>query len=133
MRVHEVRSIEIEAGYAAAFSFIADAGNLPRWAHAFEEVEGERARLRTPNGVANIAVRVSASREHGTIDWRMTFPDGTAATALSRLTRAPESRLVYSFVLHAPPLPLEEIEGALAQQVRTLESELMTLKGLLER
>jgi len=131
MRVHEVRSIEMDAPYEKAFEFIADPRNLPRWAHAFERVEGTTAQLRTPSGLAAIELSVDASARYGTIDWQMTFSDAVVATAMSRLTRAPESRLVYTFVLHAPPVPLEEIEGALAEQVLTLESELAQLRGLL--
>jgi uncharacterized protein YndB with AHSA1/START domain len=133
MRVHEVRSIEIEAPYDEVFAFIADPSNLPRWAHAFESVAGSRARLRTPGGVTDVELQVQASVEAGTIDWFLTFPDRTVATAQSRVTRAPASRLVYTFVLNAPPLPLEQIEGALSQQVQTLESELRQLKEVIER
>lgn len=131
MRAHEVRSIEIEAPYERVFPFIAEAANLPRWAHAFESVEGTRARLQTPNGAAEIDLHVHASIEHGTIDWEMTFPDGATATAMSRVTRAPHGRVVYTFVLNAPPLPLEQLEGALAAQVQTLELELQRLRKLL--
>jgi uncharacterized protein YndB with AHSA1/START domain len=130
MQVHRVRSIELTAPYERVFQFISDPANLPRWAHAFERVEGDRASLRTPNGAADIALRVNASEEHGTIDWEMTFADGSVATAQSRVTRAPHDRVVYTFVLNAPPLPLEQIEGALEQQVRTLENELDVLQKL---
>jgi len=133
MRVHEVRSIEIEASYDDVFSFIADPSNLPRWAHAFESVSDSRARLRTPSGVANIEISVKSSLESGTIDWMLTFPDQTVAVAQSRVTRAPASRVVYTFVLNAPPVPLKEIEGALSKQVHTLESELLQLKEVIER
>jgi hypothetical protein len=133
MRVHEVRSIEIEASYDDVFSFIADPSNLPTWAQAFESVSGSRARLRTPNGVADIEISVTSSLESGTIDWTLTFPDQTVAVAQSRVTRAQASRVVYTFVLNAPPVPLEEIEGALSEQVHTLESELVQLKKVIER
>lgn len=133
MYVHAVRSIEVEAPYDRVFAFIADANNLPQWAHAFERVNGRKARLRTPNGVEDIDLRVDASFNVGTIDWIMTFTNGKTATANSRVTRAPAGRVVYSFVLNAPPLPLELLEGALAEQVRTLEGELSRLKGLIER
>jgi uncharacterized protein YndB with AHSA1/START domain len=133
MRLHEVRSIEIEAPYEDVFAFIADPSNLPRWAHAFEQADHSRARLRTPNGVADIGLIVRASAEHGTVDWEMTFPDGNVASAMSRLTRGAGQRVIYTFVLNAPPLPLERIEGALAQQAGTLELELATLRDLLTR
>jgi hypothetical protein len=133
MHVHEVRSIEIEASYDRVFAFIADPTNLARWAHAFERVNGRKARLRTPAGVEDIDLRVESSFNLGTIDWIMTFTDGRKATANSRVTRAPADRVVYSFVLNAPPLPLELLEGALGEQVRILEAELSRLKELLER
>jgi len=40
---------------------------------------------------------------------------------------------IYSFVLHAPPVSLEEVEGALETQRGILQSELATLKALMER
>ena len=131
MRVHEVRSIEIETSFERAFAFIANPQNLPKWAHAFEQVDGARARMRTPRGATDIELTVESSQRHGTVDWRMVFPDGSVATAMSRLTPASAQRLVYTFVLNAPPLPMEEIEGALEQQVHTLERELAQLRELL--
>lgn len=132
MPMHAIRSIEIYAPFADVFNFIANPSNLPRWAHAFEAVSGEKARLRTPDGVAEIGLRVEASQRHGTVDWIMTFSDGSTGAAMSRLTPLPSDGLVFSFVLNAPPLPLESLEGALAQQTRTLETELVRLKEILE-
>jgi hypothetical protein len=39
---------------------------------------------------------------------------------------------IYSFVLTAPPLPLEQLEGALAAQSRILGEELERLRRILE-
>jgi hypothetical protein len=39
---------------------------------------------------------------------------------------------VYSFVLHARPVPLEQVEGNLEAQRETLRTELLTLKSLME-
>ena len=41
-------------------------------------------------------------------------------------------RSVYSFVLMAPPVPLEALEGALSTQMAVLAQELQTLKARLE-
>lgn len=130
--MHAIRSIEITAPYEKAFAFIADPKNLPAWAEAFEAADKDTARLRTPTGTASIALRVTAARDTGTIDWMMTFADGTVGTAMSRLIPADSNNLVYSFVLNAPPVPLEQLEGALEAQTLTLEKELATLKRLLE-
>ncbi len=132
MLMHAIRSIEIYAPFAEVFNFIADPPNLPRWAHAFEAASAKSARLRTPDGVAEIALRVEASLAQGTVDWIMTFSDGSIGTAMSRVTPLRAGGVVYSFVLNAPPLPLEVLEGALAQQTRTLETELSRLKDILE-
>jgi hypothetical protein len=40
---------------------------------------------------------------------------------------------IYSFVLHAPPVPLAQLEGALDAQRATLQKELAALKSLMER
>lgn len=73
-----------------------------------------------------------ADVERGTIDWTMIFPDGSAARAYSRVI-AVGDRILYSFVLTAPPVPLEQLEGALEQQSRTLSEELARLRRILER
>jgi hypothetical protein len=40
---------------------------------------------------------------------------------------------IYTFVLHAPPVALEHVEGTLDTQRTQLRSELATLKSLMER
>jgi hypothetical protein len=80
----------------------------------------------TTGGTARVGLRVEASEAYGTIDYTLTFPNGAIAKASSRLI--PHGRTsIYTFVLEAPPLPLEELEGALAEQSRILADELVTL------
>jgi predicted transcriptional regulator len=67
------------------------------------------------------------------VDWRLEFPDGSVGLAHSRVTETSRGTCVYSFVLHAPPVPLEQVEGNLEAQRATLRTELMTLKSLMER
>jgi hypothetical protein len=76
---------------------------------------------------------VSADRERGTVDWQLTFPDGTVGLAQSRVTDTTRGTCIYSFVLHAPPVALEQLEGALDAQRAILTTELATLKALMER
>ncbi|MCI0623479.1 MAG: SRPBCC family protein [Acidobacteria bacterium] len=132
MKTFEVQAIEIEAPYDRAYSFIADPRNLSKWAKAFREVSDGSALMETPNGSVKVELVVHASREQGTIDWVIAFPDGALATAYSRVVRAGRDRSIYSFVLMAPPLPLEELEGALEQQSETLREELERLRLILE-
>jgi hypothetical protein len=48
------------------------------------------------------------------------------------VTETTRGTCIYSFVLHAPPVALEQVEGALDAQSATLCSELATLKALME-
>ena len=68
----------------------------------------------------------------GTVDWRLVFPDGGVGIAQSRVTDTTRGTCIYSFVLNAPPVALERLEGALEAQITTLRSELATLKSLME-
>jgi len=132
MRMFDVQGIEIMASPETVFQFLREPGNLPRWAHAFVSAGDGRARLETPAGAVDISLDVAADPATGTVDWRLTFPDGGVGLAQSRVTATTRGTSIYSFVLHAPPVALEHIEGALAAQITTLRSELTTLKSLME-
>ena len=80
----------------------------------------------------DIALEVSADVDTGRVDWRLVFPDGGVRIAQSRVTETTRGTCIYSFVLHAPPVALEQVEGALEAQSVTLRSELATLKSLME-
>jgi hypothetical protein len=133
MRMFDVQAIEIQAARPKVFDFLRNPANLPHWARAFTAVEHGRARLETPAGAVDVGLHVSADAETGVVDWRLDFPDGTAGLAQSRLTDTTRGTCIYSFVLHAPPVALEAIEGALEAQRVTLATELATLKSLMER
>ena len=126
MNTFDVQSIEISAPFSAAFRYIADPANLPEWTQAFKHVSDGHATMETAEGAVQVGLRVQASEPHGTIDWMITFPDGAVAKAASRVTPHCE-RSIYTFVLEAPPVPLERLEGALAEQSRILATELATL------
>jgi len=129
----DVQGIELEVAVDEAFAVIADPARLPEWTEAFASVGDGRALLRTPQGEVAIGLTVEAAAEPGTVDWRLEFPDGSVATAFSRVVALGPGRSLYSFVLTPPPVPLEELEGALEAQSRTLAGELVRLKEILER
>ena len=133
MRMFDVQGIEIHAPHARVFEFLRHPGNLPEWAQAFVSAAEGRARLETPAGAVDVGLVVSANADTGTVDWRLTFPDGTIGVAQSRVTETTRETCIYSFVLHAPPVALEQVEGALEAQRAVLQSELATLKLLMER
>ena len=83
-------------------------------------------------GEVEINLDVKASADKGTVDWYMTFPDGAVGTAFSRIVPETDNSCIYTFTLMAPPVALEELEGALNAQKEILAGELTHLKSLLE-
>jgi hypothetical protein len=133
MRMFDVQGIEITAPHRKVFEFLQEPTNLPRWAHAFVSVGNGHARLETPAGAVDVGLDVLANADRGVVDWRLTLPDGTVGLAQSRVTETTRGTCIYSFVLHAPPVALEHVEGALDAHRALLQSELATLKSLVER
>ena len=132
MKTFDVQGIDLNVPRHRALTFIADPAQLPRWTEAFATTTPGRAVMRTPSGEVDIGLEVRASEGQGTVDWRMTFPNGDVATAFSRIVDLDRERCIFTFVLTPPPVPLEQIEGALESQSRTLAKELRTLKRVLE-
>ena len=143
MKLFDVQSIQISTSAEQAYTYIANPAHLPLWTNAFAAIDfGEdtdagtnisgKAQLQTPSGAVPIVLEVQASPESRTIDWVMTFPDQSVATAYSRVIELTPGQCVYSFVLTPPPVPLEALEGALEQQSDTLLEELKKVKGILE-
>lgn len=133
MKTYDVQEIEIAVPAETAFALLAEPSQLPRWTDAFESAGPASATLRIPQGVVRIGLEVRAFRDQGVVDWKMTLPDGITGWAHSRVVPLSERRCVYTFVLHAPPVALEAVEGALEAQRVTLARELRRLKGILER
>lgn len=131
MKTFDVQTVEINAPFEKVFNYIAEPRNLPEWTNAFKEASNGQARLETPNGNVDVVLKVGASREQGTIDWTITFPDESVATAFSRVISKQDGKSIYSFVLMAPPVPLEQLEGALDAQSEILRKELSKLTGIL--
>ena len=132
MKTYDVQSISISRPFADVFDYLADPHNLPEWTNAFKSADHEQAELVTPQGSVPIKMRTDAQRSSGLIDSYMTFPDGGEGVAFSRVTPDGEDRSIYTFVLMAPPVALEQIEGALSEQSEILARELVKLKEILE-
>jgi polyketide cyclase/dehydrase/lipid transport protein len=132
MRMFDVQGIEITAPRHKVFEFLREPANLPHWAHAFVSAGNGRARLETPTGAVDVGLGITADEDSGVVDWRLAFPDGNVGLAQSRVTETTRGTCIYTFVLHAPPVALERVEGALAAQRALLRSELARLKSLME-
>lgn len=129
----DVQSIGINAKPDQVFDFIAEPTNVPKWALGFSEVNGETALMETPNGKLKVGMRMIVNKDLGTIDTIMTMPDGSVGKVFSRVTENDHGNsAVFTFVLLAPPVPLEEVEGTLEEQKKQLAEELQLLKQILE-
>jgi hypothetical protein len=131
VKTFDVQTVEINAQFDKTFNYIAESGNLPQWASAFKSVSNGHAVMQTPSGSVEVDLTINASDKHGTIDWIMSFPDGSVATAYSRVVEAGNQKSIYSFLLLPPPVPLEQLEGALEAQAQTLREELSRLCAIL--
>jgi len=130
MDMFRVESIHFSTTPEKAFAYVADPRHLPDWTNAFKSVENGRAVMATPAGTVEVDLLVKASASEGTIDWHITFPDGSVAFAYSRILPDSTGQAVYCFVLMAPPVPLEKLEGALDQQAAILRKELTKLSAI---
>jgi Polyketide cyclase / dehydrase and lipid transport len=127
----KVESVRIKTTPEKAFRYISDPKNLPQWTHAFKGVQNGKAIMATQAGAVEVELRVKGTCSEGTIDWHLTFPDGNVATAYSRLVPESAEYSIYSFILMAPPVPLEQLEGALNHQAHILRAELTKLSAIL--
>ncbi len=132
MKNFDVQSIEINTPYKTAFDYISNTLNLPKWTNAFSSINGTLAILNTQRGSVEIELKTLSSREFGTVDWYMTMPNGDIGKAFSRIVDNGLNSSIYSFILLAPPVKLEELEGSLEQQKALLKEELKKLKLILE-
>lgn len=130
----DVQSIAINVAPDVAYNFIAEPTNVAKWAIGFSEVNGQTALMETPNGKMKIGLKMEVDPSTRTIDTIMTMPDGSVGKAFSRITENNQgASSIFTFVLMAPPVPLELIEGTLAQQKKQLAEELVLLKSILEQ
>jgi Polyketide cyclase / dehydrase and lipid transport len=131
VKTFDVQTIEINAPFDRVFDYVADAQRLPEWTNAFKSISSGRAVMETAPGLVEIELAVHAARSQGTVDWIMTFPDGSVARAYSRAIVADKERSLFSFILMAPPVPLEQLEGAFEAQSHILQEELAKLGSIL--
>ena len=131
MQTFDVQSIGIKAPASKVFAFVAEPSNLSRWTNAFKRADDKTALMATPQGEVDIGLTTVAHAGAGSVDWKMTFPDGSVGTAYSRVTPDGDGA-IYSFVLMAPPVALEALEGALEAQRGILAEELKHLKSVME-
>lgn len=129
----DLQGVEIHAPFTAVFRYIADPSNLPAWTNAFSSVSKGTAVMNTPEGPLEIGLSVETNEAAGTVDWKMTMPDGASAHAFSRVVPLGTERCLYNFVLPPPPGSADDAGAMLEQQSQSLREELARLPALLER
>ena len=72
MKNFDVQSIGLTVSADAAFDYISQPANLPKWTNAFSRADDKTADLVTPNGEVPITLQTVASRAAGNVDWLMT-------------------------------------------------------------
>jgi hypothetical protein len=129
MRTHTT-SIEIDASPANAFEFVADGGNLPRWAIGFAkaiEPDGGHWLVTLASG-DRLSMRIDCDPASGVVDYVMLPAPGAEAPAHTRVMPRAGGTL-YAFSMHQSPDISDEVFDA---QVAELERELTVLKAHLE-
>ena len=123
------QSITLECRPEAAFEFLSNPENLPKWATGFcrrIRNEGGHWIAETPEG--EVEVRLVTAPEQGVVDFHLSPEPGLELIALSRVVPNGDGA-EYLFTQHQPPGMPEEI---FRNQVRTLREELQVLKRILE-
>lgn len=131
MKNFEVLCIGINCDYKKAFGYISKSENLPLWTNQFVRTKGNSATFDTFIGIVDVTFETYVNEQAGTIDWKITFPDGNSGMAYSRLTRNIVG-VIYAFNFILPPLQEDDLKKAHSGQRTNIENELSKLKTLLE-
>jgi hypothetical protein len=120
--------VTINVDHHHLFAFLADPGNLPKWAVGFCRVirrDGDRWVAQTSQG--EVTVRYVTHPDLGVIDYHISPRQGIEVAAFSRvLPNGDGSEFVFT-QFQAPGMPDEVFEA----QVRALKEELVVLRALM--
>jgi hypothetical protein len=123
----ETRSIAIEAPPEAVVALIGDGHRLPEWAPAFAraaEPDGEHWRVDV--GGQSVAIDIDVCAAAGTVD--LVRPgDRTTGARLRAIASGGGSELLFTILF-----PREVDEAAVAAQMATVETELETIRAMVE-
>jgi hypothetical protein len=127
---HE-RSIDIRVSPDIAAAFVGDAANLPRWTHFFQKCEGATAdgRLAFSTPIGRSETAIVKEREGEGYRLRIVSSFGERVEHSDIAVDREQDGCHVRFSLHLPDAAPPEV---VTRMVRTLEEELVTLKGLLE-
>lgn len=125
----DTKSVGIHAPYDKVVGFLADAGNLPRWAVGFAKtVERDGDRWRVTTGHGEMGLRIVTDASSGVVDFYVSPAPGVETVAASRVIPTNDG-VEYVFTQFQPPgMP----DDMFASSVQALTHELTVLKALLE-
>jgi hypothetical protein len=125
----DTKTVSIEAVPARVLAFLADPGNLPRWAVGFAKgVRATDGGWVVETGSDDLPLRIEVDGRTGVVDFVMTPAPGVEARAVSRVApRGAGTEYVFT-QFQAPGMP----DDAFARSVQTLAHELTVLKALME-
>ena len=126
----DTKTVAIHASRQKVVDFLANPGNLPRWAIGFARDvrrEGERWLVTTQSG-EKIAVRIAVDATSGVVDFYMSPAPGVEGLAASRVVPSGDG-VEYIFTQFQGPGMTDEM---FAKSVETVAHELTVLKALLE-
>jgi hypothetical protein len=123
----DTKSVTIPASPPAAFAFLAEPENLPRWAVGFaRDIRRDGETWLVTTGQGEVPIRFEVDEGRGVIDFHLTPAPGVEAVAYSRLVPNGEG-VEYVFTqFQTPGMPDEVFSG----QVRALAEELAILPAL---
>jgi hypothetical protein len=120
--------VTINVDHRHLFAFVADPGNLPKWAVGFCRAirrDGDRWFAQTSQG--EVAIRYVTHPDLGTIDFHISPAPGIDVAAFSRvLPNGDGSEYVFT-QFQSPGMPDDVFES----QVRALKEELVVLRALM--
>lgn len=126
----DTQSVSIQSRADAVFAFVADPGNLPRWAIGFAKgvnADGDEWLVTTGDG-GQVSLRTVTDAGLGVVDFHMVMPGGIESVARSRVVpRGAGSEFVFTQV-QVPGIP----DALFDRLVETVDHELTALKAQME-
>lgn len=129
--LHEVRNVTVSIQRAAkdVYRFAHDGANLPRWASGLgKSIDEADGKWIAEGPLGRVEVRFAPENELGVLDHYVTLPSGQVVHNPVRvIPNGKGSTVIFTL------LRLEGVtDESLAQDMKTVEHDLSTLKGLLE-
>ncbi len=123
------QAISIAAPPSKVVAFLADGGNLPRWAVGFaKSAAGNGRQWVVTTGAGEMPVRIETNAAHGVVDFWISPAPGVETVAATRVIPSGAASEVVFTQFQAPGMP----DDVFAKNVEAVGHELKVLKAVLE-